>query len=111
MLTRDLIVQWFMEIEERGWPKPQGTGPWIDFMDQGLRRHPLDYQFAIVGFALGNTYDDAHQAAWKVLLEHVNKRARLDPEIANPGSRPPRPMSVLPGYSGGTAKGGFRRRR
>lgn len=97
MLTRDKLVEWVAQIEELGWPS--GNGPWIDVMDHALRKHHLDYQHAIVGFALGST-SEARQAAWKVLLEHVNKRTRDTPELGNPGYRPPppRPVSVIPGY-------------
>jgi hypothetical protein len=113
MLTRESLSEAFLSIESRGWP--DGNGPWIDAMDLALRTYAMDHQFAIVGYAIGVTdSDDAHQAAWKVLLQYVNKRARgVEPELANPGyrDRVPRPMSVLPGHGGGTAKSGFRRRR
>lgn len=109
-MTLDELEAAYNRIVGAGWPG-NGTGPWVDAMDQELRtKFPADHQLLIVGFGLGRSHDPPRpghptdgpdHAAWRTLLVSVVKRTRVDAARIDLGyGRPLRPASVVPGYAG-----------
>lgn len=112
-MTLDELEAAYNRIVGAGWPG-NGTGPWVDAMDQELRtKFPTDHQLLIVGFGLGRTNNPlpsdpgevAAHVVWQALLVAVTKRSRSDAARIDLGyGRTIRPPSVLPSGVVGQAR-------